>query len=255
MYFFGYSNEKPHVQYSVADEAGVITHKVGFNLREPIMMHDFAVTQDYAVWMDVPLCYRPQVRGCSLTLDCTITPTWRVIAIPGELCTGNRSHLDWEPLPPSRPSFWQAARGAESRGRTHGLCHWVSQEFPTAERTTASKVGTALLQGHPLKRRALRSVIRHHVQHPGSCLGLSLPTNMQEMISKDLSTALPWQYHPENGARIGLLPKYAEDASQLRWFDLPGFFAFHTANAWQEGPLVHLFVAAFDEVRPACGCI
>ena len=70
------------------------------------------------------------------------------------------------------------------------------------------------------------------------------------MVSKDFGTTLPWNYHPEAGARIGLLPKYAKDASQLRWFDLPGFFAFHTANAWQEGPLVHLFVAAFDNVRP-----
>ena len=73
------------------------------------------------------------------------------------------------------------------------------------------------------------------------------------MVSKNLSTALPWQYHPEAGAKIGLLPKYATDASQLRWFDLPGFFAFHTANAWQEGPLVHLYVAAFDKVMP-CIC-
>ena len=72
----------------------------------------------------------------------------------------------------------------------------------------------------------------------------------QEMVSKDFGTTLPWNYHPEAGARIGLLPKYAKDASQLRWFDLPGFCAFHTANAWQEGPLVHLFVAAFDNVRP-----
>ncbi|KAK9816287.1 hypothetical protein WJX74_006374 [Apatococcus lobatus] len=128
MFFFGYSSEKPHVQYSVADATGHITHNVAFNLREPIMMHDFAVSQDYAIFLDVPLFFRPQ-----------------------------------------------------------------------------------------------------------------------EMISKDLSTALPWQYHQEAGARIGLLPKYATDASQLRWFDLPGFFAFHTANAWQEGPLVHLYLAAFDK--------
>ena len=43
----------------------------------------------------------------------------------------------------------------------------------------------------------------------------------QEMVSKDFGTTLPWNYHPEAGARIGLLPKYAKDASQLRWFDLP----------------------------------
>ena len=64
MFFFGYSNAKPHVQYKVADERGAITHSVGFNLREPIMMHDFAVTQDYAIFLDVPLFFRAQVQIC-----------------------------------------------------------------------------------------------------------------------------------------------------------------------------------------------
>ena len=62
MFFFGYSNAKPHVQYKVADEKGAITHNVAFNLREPIMMHDFAVTQDYAIFLDVPLFFRAQVQ-------------------------------------------------------------------------------------------------------------------------------------------------------------------------------------------------
>ena len=61
MYFFGYSSEKPHVQYSVADATGHIIRNVAFNLREPIMMHDFAVSQDYAIFLDVPLFFRPQV--------------------------------------------------------------------------------------------------------------------------------------------------------------------------------------------------
>ena len=63
MYFFGYSSEKPHVQYSVADAEGNITHNVPFNLRESIMMHDFAVSQDYAIFLDVPLFFRPQVTS------------------------------------------------------------------------------------------------------------------------------------------------------------------------------------------------
>ena len=63
MHFFGYSSEKPHVQYTVADQDGQIIRNVPFNLREPIMMHDFAVTQDYAVFLDVPLFFRPQVSS------------------------------------------------------------------------------------------------------------------------------------------------------------------------------------------------
>ena len=67
MYFFGYSSEKPHVQYSVADATGHIIRNVAFNLREPIMMHDFAVSQDYAIFLDVPLFFRPLVCPPSLS--------------------------------------------------------------------------------------------------------------------------------------------------------------------------------------------
>ena len=79
MFFFGYSNAKPHVQYKVADEKGAITHNVAFNLREPIMMHDFAVTQDYAIFLDVPLFFRAQVQLVRAFLRTTLykaTPPW-----------------------------------------------------------------------------------------------------------------------------------------------------------------------------------
>ncbi|EEC66622.1 hypothetical protein OsI_32864 [Oryza sativa Indica Group] len=34
--------------------------------------------------------------------------------------------------------------------------------------------------------------------------------------------------------RIGVLPRYAEDESEMRWFKVPGFNMLHTANAWEE---------------------
>ena len=299
MYFFGYSNEKPHVQYSVADEAGAITHQAAFNLREPIMMHDFAVTQDYAVFLDVPLCYRPQVRVCNFILDCgigfraydpiylSIYPgPWTLYANVGHVplhpsetlnpvrkcgvCATPKKHCIGEQTTCAGPRaiFHHAhhcaklARGAESRGRVCGLCQCSvlpGSHAPFALLTAVSGVVEAPLQGEGWGGPALsaggsarlQSLVQCDDQsHLGSCQWPTLPTAMQEMITKNLSTALPWHYHPKAGARIGLLPKYAQDASQPRWFDLPGFFAFHTANAWQEGPLVHLFVAAFDQVEP-----
>nr|XP_043628488.1 probable carotenoid cleavage dioxygenase 4, chloroplastic [Erigeron canadensis] len=34
--------------------------------------------------------------------------------------------------------------------------------------------------------------------------------------------------------RIGLLPRYARDESDMKWFEVPGFNIFHVVNAWDE---------------------
>uniref|UniRef100_J3LWJ9 Uncharacterized protein n=1 Tax=Oryza brachyantha TaxID=4533 RepID=J3LWJ9_ORYBR len=47
-------------------------------------------------------------------------------------------------------------------------------------------------------------------------------------------------FDPAKVPRIGVLPRYARDDSEMRWFDVPGFNMLHTTNAWEE--------AAGDEV-------
>lgn len=34
--------------------------------------------------------------------------------------------------------------------------------------------------------------------------------------------------------RIGVIPRYAKDESEMRWFDVPGFNVIHATNAWDE---------------------
>ncbi|KAK9075020.1 hypothetical protein SSX86_003339 [Deinandra increscens subsp. villosa] len=34
--------------------------------------------------------------------------------------------------------------------------------------------------------------------------------------------------------RIGVFPRYATDESEMKWFEVPGFNAFHQVNAWEE---------------------
>jgi len=60
---------------------------------------------------------------------------------------------------------------------------------------------------------------------------------------------LPFRFAAEHGARIGLLPKCAKNASEMRWFTLPAFMVFHVANAWEEEDgKVKLFVCAHETI-------
>ncbi|KAK1271038.1 hypothetical protein QJS04_geneDACA022806 [Acorus gramineus] len=49
-----------------------------------------------------------------------------------------------------------------------------------------------------------------------------------------LGGASPITCDPGKVSRIGVLPRYATDESQMRWFDVPGFNMMHSINAWDD---------------------
>ncbi len=66
MLFFGYQfMRKPYVQYAVVSPKGEIVHAAPVEVPRPVMMHDFAVTEKYAVFMDLPETFSLQraMRG------------------------------------------------------------------------------------------------------------------------------------------------------------------------------------------------
>lgn len=54
MLFFGYSVTAPYLQYSVVDRQGNLASTTPIELPRAVMMHDFAVTPNYAIFMDLP---------------------------------------------------------------------------------------------------------------------------------------------------------------------------------------------------------
>ena len=57
MLFFSYNLFPPYLTYYVADEKGALVHRVDLDLPAPVMMHDFLVTEEYAVFMDSPVVF------------------------------------------------------------------------------------------------------------------------------------------------------------------------------------------------------
>jgi carotenoid cleavage dioxygenase-like enzyme len=60
MMFFGYSFAPPYLQYSVVSASGELLRIVPIDLPMGVMMHDFAITENYTIFMDLPLTFSPQ---------------------------------------------------------------------------------------------------------------------------------------------------------------------------------------------------
>uniref|UniRef100_A0A161ZU45 carotenoid 9,10-dioxygenase n=1 Tax=Daucus carota subsp. sativus TaxID=79200 RepID=A0A161ZU45_DAUCS len=60
MFTFGYSHTPPYITYRVISKDGVMNDPVPITLADPIMMHDFAITENYAIIMDLPLYFKPK---------------------------------------------------------------------------------------------------------------------------------------------------------------------------------------------------
>ncbi|KAH7862221.1 hypothetical protein Vadar_001621 [Vaccinium darrowii] len=60
MFTFGISHTPPYVTYRVISKDGLMQDPVPITISDPIIMHDFAITKNYAIVMDLPLYFRPK---------------------------------------------------------------------------------------------------------------------------------------------------------------------------------------------------
>ncbi len=58
MHFFGYGLvSEPYVTYYVADATGQVIHAQPIDTPAPVMMHDFAISRNHAIFMDLPVVF------------------------------------------------------------------------------------------------------------------------------------------------------------------------------------------------------
>ncbi|KAM7512334.1 hypothetical protein LguiB_011209 [Lonicera macranthoides] len=99
MFTFGYSHTPPYITYRVISKDGVMNDPVPITIAEPIMMHDFAITENFAIIMDLPLYFRPKemVKGKKLIFTFDPTKKARFGVLPRY--AKNESLIKWFELP------------------------------------------------------------------------------------------------------------------------------------------------------------
>ncbi|CAH8358034.1 unnamed protein product [Eruca vesicaria subsp. sativa] len=60
MFTFGCSPMPPYLTYRVISKDGIMHDPVPITISKPIMMHDFAITENYSIFMDLPMHFRPK---------------------------------------------------------------------------------------------------------------------------------------------------------------------------------------------------
>jgi carotenoid cleavage dioxygenase len=63
LHFFAYSHMPPFLTYHRADAAGVLRQSEAIAVPAPTMVHDFAITRDHVVFMDLPVVFDLELVG------------------------------------------------------------------------------------------------------------------------------------------------------------------------------------------------
>ena len=75
MFTFGYQHTPPYATYRVVTKEGIMLDPVPITLSKPAMMHDFAITDNYAIFIDLPLYFAPKVflfQSSLISLPCCL---------------------------------------------------------------------------------------------------------------------------------------------------------------------------------------
>lgn len=99
MIFFGCSFiMPPYLQYGVVSAEGEILQTVPIDLPSPVMMHDFAITEHYSIFLDLPLAFQPmRMMEGKLPINFEWKRPSRIGVVPRH---GDNNSIRWFLIPP-----------------------------------------------------------------------------------------------------------------------------------------------------------
>ena len=104
MLFFAYSLFAPYLRYYVVDASGELVHSVELDLPAPVMMHDFIITEDHAVFLDSPIVFNMDSLGDGPMVSWKPDNGTRIGVMPRR---GGADDITWYEIDPGHVQhFW-----------------------------------------------------------------------------------------------------------------------------------------------------
>ncbi len=150
MLFFSYNLFPPYLTYYVADATGALLHRVDLDLPAPIMMHDFVITEEHAVFMDSPVVFNIEAVATGEPMM-----TWRpengtrLGVLPRH---GAAADIRWFEVEPSHVQHFWNAWSDGNRIELAG-CRYSTVNFGLETEGTEEDSGVQTIGGKPARYR------------------------------------------------------------------------------------------------------
>jgi len=142
MCFFAYSLFAPFLRYYVVDADGGLVHSVAIDLPAPVMMHDFVITEEHAVFLDSPIVFNMESLGEGPMVSWRPENGTRIGVMPR---MGSAEDLTWYEIDPGHVQhFWNGwANGdrIEFSGSRFDAPDFGIDPHAPLDQSTASPVG------------------------------------------------------------------------------------------------------------------
>jgi carotenoid cleavage dioxygenase len=125
MLMFAYDPLTPTLRYYVVDAGGALVHKVKFDLPAAVMMHDFIITEDHAVFLDSPIVFDLENMGKGPMVNWKPENGTRIGVMPR---MGTAEDLRWFEIEPGHVQhFWNG--WAEGDRIEFSGCRYPAPDF------------------------------------------------------------------------------------------------------------------------------
>ena len=100
LFFFGYNAVKPYLTYYRVSAAGELVQKEVLETAGPALMHDFAMTENYVIFMELPIVFSwfAMIKGEALPFTWNNEAPSRIGVMPK---TGSSKDLKWFDIDPA----------------------------------------------------------------------------------------------------------------------------------------------------------